>query len=125
MSRALLRDYRKQLQKLDVTRKRMEELHVKRHIVIRDIHVVYESLFLRAVTGFEQFCDTLFHDILHRKTRYRVSRVSCKISAISQKAMQEVVLRNGRYLDWLPYIKAEETAKIYLKEGKPFTLVDD
>jgi len=38
----------------------MEVLNAKGGIPVRDIETVYEALFLRAVTGFEQFCATLF-----------------------------------------------------------------
>ena len=126
MPHALIQKYRQQLLQLDHTRKRMELLYGKGQLALRDIHAVYESLFLRAVVGFELYCDTLFHQILVRDICYSKSRVACRITTGSKRAIRDIVSRNGKdqYITWLPYDRAEATAEIYLKDGRPFTDVD-
>jgi hypothetical protein len=113
------------LRRLDYTRGRMEELYGRKRIVLRDLHSVYEALFLRAVTSFEVFLEDLFVSILTNKVRYSRTRVSVRMTAISTQALMDVLLQGQNYMAWLPFGRTEDRAKIYLKDGRPFTELTD
>lgn len=125
MPRAALVSFHRQLRNLDYTRKRMETLFKESEIVLRDLHSVYEGLFLRAVTGFEVFLEELFLGILERRIRYRGRGVSLRMRATSTQALRQILLQGDKYLDWLPYSKTLDRAELYLNDGKPFTDLDD
>jgi len=99
----------------------MDNLFRQRAIIMRDIDVVYESLFLRSVTGFEVFLQDQFIDILKGNARYPRTRVSVLITAKTNDALMSILLQGGRYMTWLPFSNTEDRAKLYLKEGRPFT----
>jgi hypothetical protein len=96
----------------------MEKLYYDDKIVLRDVESVYEALFLRAVTGFED----LFISILEGRTRYRPrGRVTVRMTAVSSDALKEILLQGNRYMTWLPFDNTEKRANIYLRDGKPFS----
>jgi hypothetical protein len=113
------------LRNLDHTRKRMEMLYQNQNIVLRDLHAVYEALFLRAVTSFEVFLEDLFISIVRQRTTYPAGRVSVRMTAISRQAWMDILLQNQDYMTWLPFSRTEQRAKIYLKDGKPFSDLND
>jgi hypothetical protein len=125
MPPAALDSFVKSLKALDYTRGRMEQLYAAKVISQRDLHSVYEALFLRGVTSFEVFLEELFVSILEGRTTYRRDRVSVLIAASSSAALREILLQGGKYMDWLPYDRTEKRAKLYLKEGKPFSELSD
>jgi hypothetical protein len=125
MPHSILTDFHRRLASLNHTRMRMESLYSRGDILLRDVSTVYESLFLRAVVGFEQFCEVLFLEILKGRIRYSGSRVVPRITHNSVGAMREVLLQGKPYLDWLPYESTEKRAKWYLNGGRPFTNLDD
>ncbi len=110
---------------LDYTRRRMEQLHQDHRIVLRDLHSVYEALFLRAVTSFEVFLEELFISILERRTRYPSQRVTIRMKAISSEALMEILLQGDKYMIWLPFANTEKRARFYLKDGRPFSDLND
>lgn len=100
-------------------------LYVDDSIVLRDLHSVYEALFLRAVTSFEVFLESLFLSIMQEKIRYPKKRVSLRMKTTSSEALKEILLQGDKYMDWLPFRKTEDRAKLYLKDGRPFTELND
>lgn len=103
----------------------MERLYDQGIIVTRDIESMYEALFLRAVTSFEIFLQDLLVAILKEKVRYRRGRVSIRMKVASNDALMEILLQGGKYLTWLPFNNTEDRAKLYLRDGKPFTEFTD
>ena len=103
----------------------MENLYEQDVIVTRDIESMYEALFLRVVTGFEVFLEDLFVAILREKVQYRRGRVAIRMKVASNDALMEILLQGGRYLTWLPFSNTEDRARLYLKDGKPFTELED
>lgn len=125
MSKAALARYHQQLRSLGNSRMRMEGMCAAGTISREDVEIAYESLFLRAVVGYEQLCELLFTQCLHRQTQFARSRARLKFSAISREAARDIVLQDKQYLDWIPYEKMEKTVRRYLQDGKPFTNVRD
>jgi len=94
---------------------------------------MYEGLFLRAVVGFESFCETLFFEILDGKLEYSSRKIECKIKckSMSKKSLRELVFQ-GKYFDWLSLQKNKERFLWYVSKrgrtpicGRPFLEVDE
>jgi hypothetical protein len=113
------------LQRLDYTRDRMEKLFSERQIRKVDLDSVYEALFLRAVTTFEAFLEDLFLAILVGRARYKAPRVRVLMSASSRGALMQILLQGNTYMSWLPFEHTERRAKLYLRDGRPFTELND
>lgn len=121
MSATPLETFLSVLEKIERTRTRMEGLRAAGRITVRDLHSVYEALFLRGVTSFEVFLESLFLAILRQKVRYPKSRVSLRMTPANDKALMDILQQNQLYLQWIPYHHAEDRAKLYLADGKPFS----
>jgi hypothetical protein len=123
--RAELVKLQRSLQRLNYTRHRMEKLFSVKRISKTDLDSVYEALFLRAVTSFEVFLEDLFVAILEGRARYSRNRVRVLMSASSRDDLMRILLQNNAYMNWLPFNNAERRAKIYLKDGRPFSDLSD
>jgi hypothetical protein len=124
-ARAELGKVQRNLQRLDYTRDRMERLFSQGQIRKVDLDSVYEALFLRAVTTFEAFLEDLFLAILVRRAQYNGQRVRVLMSASSKGALMQILLQGNAYMNWLPFEHTEKRAKLYLREGRPFTDLDN
>lgn len=121
---AELGKFQRNLQRLNYTRHRMENLFSAGRINKTDLDSVYEALFLRAVTSFEGFLEDLFIAILERRTRYSKQRVKLLMSASSREALMQILLQGNPFMMWLPFHHTEKRASLYLKGGKPFSEID-
>jgi hypothetical protein len=117
--------FQRSLQRLNSTRHRMEKLFAAERINRTDLDSVYEALFLRAVTSFEAFLEDLFLAILVGRARYSRQRVRVLMTASSREALMQILLQGNAFMNWLPFANTEKRAKIYLKDGRPFTELDD
>lgn len=121
MKRDLVTNYQRSLYLADLTRQRVEKLYSKQKLRERDVLAVYEGLFLRAVVGFEDLIEKAFFAILEGNTPKPAWK---PLISGQKKSLRECVLNAKNYLDWLPYERTLERASIFLKSGKPFTLLD-
>ena len=123
-----LRDYTRKLDSIEQTRKRMDSLSIKKKVSRSDMMSAYESLFLRAIVGFESFCEQLFFDIVDHRVFYKRREVSTALRRIPSKkqnqVMRRIVFQDDAYLEWIPWDKTRNRADKYLKEGRPFSLLD-
>jgi hypothetical protein len=103
----------------------METLFAANIIKKTDLDSVYEALFLRAVTSFEAFLEDLFIAILEGRARYNKHRVRVLMSTPSRDALMQILLQHNAYMNWLPFTNTERRAKLYLKEGRPFSDLDE
>lgn len=124
-SQAELGKFQRSLQRLDYTRDRMERLFSQGQIRRADLDTVYEALFLRAVTSFEGFLEDLFMAILVGRATYSRQRVRVLMSASSRDALMQILLQGNAFMNWLPFSHTEKRAKLYLKDGRPFTDLND
>src|SRR5947199_4623387 len=115
----------RRIQHLEFTRARMEQLHTRDIIVQRDIDSVYEALFLRAVVSFEAFLEDLFFAILSGRAKYARGRIRLRMKASNAEALRDILLQGDKYMEWLPFPRTEERARLYLHDGQPFTAIDD
>ena len=109
------------LNNIEFTRKKMELLLSKKLIVKRDIEVLYSGLFLDALAYFENFIEELFIKLLMADSVHPSFAVKAKHKFNNTKICREIIYAGGKYVDWLPYKFTIKRAKIFLKNGKPFT----
>ena len=117
--------FQRSLQRLNSTRHRMEKLFAAQRINRTDLDSVYEALFLRAVTSFEAFLEDLFIAILVGRAQYSKHRVKVLISATSRESLMQILLQGNAFMNWLPFNNSEKRARLYLRDGRPFTDLDD
>lgn len=118
--------YQKRIARLDHTRRRMERLFSKRRVTLTDISSVYEALFLKAVTLLESFLEELFFAVLHGKCSLGSHRARpCVHAPTRKKQMTTIIFGRDKYLDWIPYQKTLDRAKLYLVKGRPFSNLPD
>ena len=107
------------------TRVRIEGLHHEARITRRDIERVYEALCMKAITTFETFLEELFHQVVLGQSNHPKRWVLPRADFRSRAALNKLVLGNNDYVDWLPYKRVEERAKVFLRSGRPFTEISD
>lgn len=120
---SLFRKFDGFLRSIEGTRRRMEAAppgSARR----KDIETVYEGLFLATVARFEVFLENLFFGLLVRRISGKSCGASPRISVSNDNVARSIVLRDKKYLDWLPYGRTEQLAKDFLHSGRPFTLLD-
>lgn len=111
--------------RLERTRVRVEDLHAKSLLNSRDLDVVYEGLFLECVTAFETFLETLFFATVMGQLDFPVRRVKSRIEVRSSQVLRVIVKGDRQFVDWLPYEHTERRAKMYLRQGRPFSDLTD
>lgn len=109
---------------LEKTRNKMERLMVNGSVVRRDIEQVYAGLYLDALTQFERMVETLFLGLLVGRLSSSLLGFGSRISVNSDQVARDVVFATRRYVDWLPYDSTEERAKLFFRNGLPFTSLD-
>ncbi len=121
----LIDDFSRRLTSLESTRKKIESLYTSGHIAGRDVEHVYEAIFLSSMTTFEALLENLFFGLLMGRYTSGLPNARCKISIRSEQVGREILLGGGAYLDWLPYSRTEDRAKLYFASGLPFTILND
>lgn len=111
--------YASRLVRLEYTRKKAEELFRARKMAARDIHHIYEAVFLAAVTSFEGFLEDLFIGLLVGRL-VGPTAVSRRILCKSDAVARDILLQGDDYLKWLPYHHTRERAEAFFRAGCPF-----
>ncbi len=121
---SLFNTFKNKITILDKIRKKQENLYDKNLVVRRDIEEVYSALYIDSLVFLEALIEDLFIGILSGQIISRYSNVKPKIQIKNSKLAREIVYGSGNYFDWFPYNKTEKIAKIYLRNGNPFTSLD-
>src|SRR5258706_8825387 len=124
MAEVILKHFHARLQGVEYTRKRMEKLFKKAHVRRRDVETVYEAAFLRSITAFEQFCESLFFAIIERKFTHKSRSVVPLLQCDSRIVLKRILHRHEDYLNWIPYPSTVRRAELYLDGGLPFSSLD-
>jgi hypothetical protein len=101
----------------------LETLHGSGLIARRDLERVYEGLYVAAMTSFEDFLEAAFFEVMldaHARPGVIVPRADFR----SSRVLREFVLGSQRYVNWLPYRRTEDRAKVYLRGARPFDSPD-
>jgi hypothetical protein len=107
---------------LEATRLKLEGILASGQIASDDIERVYAGLYLSAFTEFEGLIEELFFGLLSGAVTSGLATpcLDCSSSAVVREVM---MIGPRKYLDWLPYDKTLERAKVLFKDGKPFSLL--
>ena len=106
---------------LDLTRRRVDKLFDNKQITLRDKKQFYEGLYLKTHVLFESFLEKLFYGLLVENSSIETpSRVVPRISIKSYVIARDLVQAGKDYIDWIPYERTMEAAKLYFRNGEPF-----
>jgi hypothetical protein len=118
----LAENFASHLNRLEMTRAKMELLLFDGTIVRRDIEQVYEGLYLEAITSFENFLESLFIGLLVGKITHSSSSVVPRVVIKSYRVARDVAFGGQNYVDWFPYDnKTLRRAKAFFRNGMPFS----
>jgi hypothetical protein len=113
--------YVKRIERLRIARTHAEELVISGDLKVNECCLLYESLLLNAITGFEGVLEDLFTEFVCGTQPRRTAHYAT-IKPKSKHHFRKILLQGGRYRDYLPYKdKMLKLSKLYLNEGKPFT----
>lgn len=109
---------------LEVTRDQIEELAGKGQLSRHATSRMYEALFLSAHVAVEAFLEELFIGLLIDGGGVTSDRndVQARVVIRSHRIARELITGPGRkYVDWIPYDRTMDLAKLYFRGGRPFT----
>lgn len=120
-----MENFRHRLRRLHATRKRIEKLYKSDKILLKDVHILYEAMFLRAVTLFEEFLENLLFSIVRSDRTIVAGKTKSHVRFSSDSAMRRIMFGGKKYIDLLPFEKAEKIASLYLKKGHAFSVLSE
>ena len=113
------------LRYLELTRRKMERLYSAGSVVRRDIEQIYSGLYMDSLTSFESLIEDLFVGLLSGRFSAVSQGAGAPLATFKNKqAVINVVYGGRNYVDWLPYNRTSERAKIFFRDGVPFTNLD-
>lgn len=96
----------------------------------RDLDFVYQGLFLFAVRQFESYLEDQLVALacgavqwVPRKIDGKLITVRPTLSAVSESRVRTLMLGSNDYLKLLPINYCAEMAEMFLKDGRPFSLI--
>lgn len=111
------------IQRLEITRLKMEALLDTGDITRDDIEQVYSGLYLNVFTEFEGLIEELFFGLLSGNV---VSpNCICIVPSANSSFARQILMLGKNYLDWLPYKHTLDRANIIFQNGEPFSLLQD
>lgn len=100
-----------------------ESLYRSSHLNAEDVEFVYGSAYVQFAAQLEAILEDLFMGLLTGSVvmprAQAVSRVPFKSSVVAK----DVVYGGRAYLDWLPYDRTRDRAKLFFRAGRPFSNV--
>ena len=126
-SQALGQELEAHLERLDRTRKHVEQLQLEQSMSKVDVDWVYEGLFMNAMSAFERFLEDLFVGLLVHNRGLVSSRsdVSPLVVVRSHERARSLVFGDRDYADWLPYERTVRRAETFFAGGRPFKAVGE
>lgn len=111
----------KKYKALDLTRKRVDRLFVNNQIALRDKKQFYEGLYLKTHVLFETFLEELFYGLLVENSSVETpNNIVTRVSIKSHVIARDLVQAGKDYMDWIPYERTMDAAKLYFRNGDPF-----
>ena len=117
----LERSYLSRLRSLDRACRRADSLLAARLVSRGDAELIYEAAYISSVTGFETLVEELFIGLLVGGLVSADRTVHPRVHFRSHRVAREVVQAGRRYVDWLPYDRTLDRAKVFFRGGCPFT----
>ena len=91
----------------------------------RDLNFIYEIAFLSAFTSFEVFIERQFEALACGRPYYRKRPVQRRVIIKSEAIAHDTIKGVNLFPKYLPIENMEKLARIYFRDGKPFTLLSD
>jgi hypothetical protein len=108
---------------LEKTRKKVELLFSNGDLTRKETEQIYGTLFLNAFIKFEDFIEEIFLGLVTGKIKS--PKVKPKVKITNRRIAREIVFSGKGYVDWFPYKdQTEKLAKVFFKNGLPFTILD-
>lgn len=114
-----LDDLERRLRALRSTRNKLETLYAGGLLARRDIERVYEGLYVGCMTSFEDFFESRFFELV-LKPESRTSQVIPRADFRSSAILRGFVLGDRSFVNWLPFSRTADRAKVYLRGSRPF-----
>lgn len=126
-AKKLLDSFKEKVISKELVRSKMEDLLASRNIEEADILFIYDGLFLSLFTDFEKFLEDLFFGLIQGRIYIEGTRIDSirKVKVSPQEEIESVILAGKVYLEWLPYQKTIDRAKIFFINGDPFNRLDN
>jgi hypothetical protein len=108
---------------LELTRSRIESLSSRGLLSEGPIARMYEALFLSGHVALEGFLEELFLGLLVNGRGVESSRgdIVARVEIRSYSVARELITGAGRrYVDWLPYERTVDLAKLFFRGARPF-----
>ena len=100
---------------------RMSDLRARGQLTSTEEDLIYESAFLASCGQFEAILKVLLQEFVCGVPSSTPQALHALVRPRSRQAF-DVVLRQGRpFAECLPYDKLADLAKLYLRDGRPFT----
>lgn len=111
--------------KLERTSNRVGALHAKGKITSFDVEQIYSGVYLDAFVSLERFIEELFLGYVSGRVSSPTAAVKVTATIKPSSKAETVLVGDRSYLDWIPYDRhTMERAKIYFKNGLPFSSLD-
>ena len=112
----------KKFRTLELTRRKVEVLHGNGYISLSDKKQFYEGLYLKTHVTFEAFLEELFYGLLVEGSAVNTPReIIPRVNVKSHGIARDLVQAGKDYIDWIPYEKTLKAAKLFFRNGEPFT----
>jgi hypothetical protein len=119
-----LRKFELSLARLEVSRRRVDRLFRSGALAAREYDLLYESMFLAAVTQFEDLIERFLIHMIHQG-RGPSRRSTALVSAKSKDVIRTLLLQGDDYLQVLPLDRTIRLARSFLTDPVPFEISDD
>ena len=113
------------LNDLESTRSKMENLLTENTVTILDIEQVYAGLFMEIMTSFESLVEHLFVGLLSGRFDPDATGAVPLIDFKDKTRVVRFIQGRDRFLGWMPYRDTEERANLFFTKGWPFTKLTD
>jgi len=122
-SNEILSFFQRKLKVLEQIRKKQEALFLNNKIGRRDIEEIYAAIYLNSIASFESLIEELFIGLLAGRFCSSHSNVNVRAKIQSYMVARDMIFRDRKYYNWLPYENTEKVAKVFFTGGRPFTLL--
>jgi hypothetical protein len=116
--------YRRRLDRLRACITRVERNCARGSLLVSDCELVYESTYLAGIGLLEATLAELFTEFIWTGRGTRPGSFAL-MRPRTRDNLQKIVRRDRPYVAYLPYKDCLDMAKLFLNDGKPFSLVTD
>jgi hypothetical protein len=114
------RTYQSAVQRARTCCKRIDRLFQDGHVKAADCDLIYESAFLNSIGRFEALLNHLLREFVCGAAS-RIANQHALVDPRSRDAFDTILTSGRQYIELMPYKTCVDTAKRFLRDGKPFS----